>query len=111
MGASGSQPADVATVAGVEVFAVLVVAAAAAAAVVVVAAAVVVVAAADDDDDDEGQVSRLKLVVVGLLDHRQGLFLFQSSLIELEINFRWLSIRPSTYLRTLNLLKIACLPD
>ena len=84
MGASGSQPADVATVAGVEVFAVLVVAAAA---VVVVAAAVVVVAAADDDD--EGQVSRLKLVVVGLLDHRQGLFLFQSSLIELEINFRW----------------------
>ena len=86
MGASGSQPADVATVAGVEVFAVLVVAAAA---VVVVAAAVVVVAADDDDDDDEGQVSRLKLVVVGLLDHRQGLFLFQSSLIELEINFRW----------------------
>jgi hypothetical protein len=85
MGASGSQPADVATVAGVEVFAVLVVAAAAAA-VVVVAAAVVVVAA---DDDDEGQVSRLKLVVVGLLDHRQSLFLFQSSLIELEINFRW----------------------
>jgi hypothetical protein len=88
MGASGSQPADVATVAGVEVFAVLVVVAAAAA-VVVVAAAVVVVAAADDDDDDEGQVSRLKLVVVGLLDHRQSLFLFQSSLIELEINFRW----------------------
>ena len=100
MGASGSQPADVATVAGVEVFAVVVAA--------VVVAAVVVVA---DDDDDEGQVSRLKLVVVGLLDHRQGLFLFQSSLIELEINFRWLSIRPSTYLRTLNLLKIACLPD
>ena len=85
MGASGSQPADVATVAGVEVFAVVV------AAVVVadVAAADVVVVAAADDDDDEGQVSRLKLVVVGLLDHRQGLFLFQSSLIELEINFRW----------------------
>ena len=84
MGASGSQPADVATVAGVEVFAVVV--AAVVVAAVVVAAVVVV---ADDDDDDEGQVSRLKLVVVGLLDHRQGLFLFQSSLIELEINFRW----------------------
>ena len=87
MGASGSQPADVATVAGVEVFAVVVVVVVvAAAAADAVVADVVVVAA---DDDDEGQVSRLKLVVVGLLDHRQGLFLFQSSLIELEINFRW----------------------
>ena len=86
MDSSGSQPADVATVAGVEVFAVVVVVVVAAAAAAAVVADVVVVAA---DDDDEGQVSRLKLVVVGLLDHRQGLFLFQSSLIELEINFRW----------------------
>ena len=85
MAASGSQPAvvvevAVATVAGVEVVVVVVVVAAAVAAVVVVA---------DDGDDDEGQVPRLKLVVVGLLAHRQGLFLFQSSLIELKINFRW----------------------
>ena len=90
MGVSGSQPADVATVAGVEVVAV--VAAAVVVADVVVADVVVadvVVVADDDDDDDEGQVSRLKLVVVGLLAHRQGLFLFQSSLIELKINFRW----------------------
>ena len=87
MDSSGSQPAvveavvaaDVATVAGVEV---VVVAADVAAAVVV--ADVVVVAA-----DDEGQVPRLKLLVVGLRAHRQGLFLFQSSLIELKINFRW----------------------
>ena len=54
---------------------------------VVVADVVVVVVA--DDDDDEGQVPRLKLLVVGLRAHRQGLFLFQSSLIELKINFRW----------------------
>ena len=85
MAASGSQPAvvvevAVATVAGVEVVVAVVVVAAAVAAVVVVA---------DDGDDDEGQVPRLKLVVVGLLAHRQGLFLFQSSLIELKINFRW----------------------
>ena len=82
MDSSGSQPADVATVAGVEVFAVVV-------AAVVVAAVVVVDVVVADDDDDEGQVSRLKQVVVGLLDHRQGLFLFQSSLIELKINFSW----------------------
>ena len=80
MAASGSQPAvvvevAVATVAGVEV--------------VVVAAAAAVVVVADDGDDDEGQVPRLKLVIVGLLAHRQGLFLFQSSLIELKINFSW----------------------
>ena len=87
MAASGSQPAvvvevAVATVAGVEVVVVV--------AVVVVAAAVAaVVVVADDGDDDEGQVPRLKLVIVGLLAHRQGLFLFQSSLIELKINFRW----------------------
>lgn len=88
MAASGSQPAvvfevAVATVAGVEVVVVV--------AVVVVAAVVVaaVVVVADDGDDDEGQVPRLKLVIVGLLAHRQGLFLFQSSLIELKINFRW----------------------
>ena len=87
MAASGSQPAvvvevAVATVAGVEVVVVV--------AVVVVAAAVAaVVVVADDGDDDEGQVPRLKLVVVGWLAHRQGLFLFQSSLIELKINFRW----------------------
>ena len=87
MAASGSQPAvvvevAVATVAGVEVVVVV--------AVVVVAAAVAaVVVVADDGDDDEGQVPRLKLVVVGLLAHRQGLFLFQSSLIELKINFSW----------------------
>ena len=85
MAASGSQPAvvvevAVATVAGVEVVVAVVVVAAAVAAVVVVA---------DDGDDDEGQVPRLKLVVVGLLAHRQGLFLFQSSLIELKINFSW----------------------
>ena len=99
MDSSGSQPAvveavvaaDVATVAGVEVVAAVVVAAADVVADVVVADVVVadVVVVADDDDDDEGQVSRLKLVVVGLLAHRQGLFLFQSSLIELKINFRW----------------------
>ena len=87
MAASGSQPAvvvevAVATVAGVEVVVVV--------AVVVVAAAVAaVVVVADDGDDDEGQVPRLKLVIVGLLAHRQGLFLFQSSLIELKINFSW----------------------
>ena len=101
MGASGSQPADVATVAGVEVVAAAVVAAAAVVVADVVVAAVVVAAVvvadvvvADvvvvaADDDDEGQVSRLKLVDVGLLAHRQGLFLFQSSLIQLKINFKW----------------------
>ena len=79
---SGSQPAVVvevavdADVAGVEVVAV----------VVVVAAAVVVVVAAVSAAD-EGQVPRLKPVVVDLLAHRQGLFLFQSSLIELKIKF------------------------
>ena len=91
MGASGSQPADVATVAGVEVVAVAVVVVAAVVAAVVVAAVVVVadVVVVAADDDDEEQVSRLKLVDVGLLAHRQGLFLFQSSLIQLKINFRW----------------------
>ena len=83
MSSSGSQPAVVvevavdADVAGVEVVAV----------VVVVAAAVVVVVAAAVSAADEGQVPRLKPVVVDLLAHRQGLFLFQSSLIELKIKF------------------------
>ena len=81
MDSSGSQPAVVEAVVAADVATVAV------AAVVVadvVLADVVLVAAADD----EGQVPRLKLVVVGLLAHRQGLFLFQSSLIELKINFR-----------------------
>ena len=78
MDSSGSQPAVVEAVVAADVATVAVAAAA------VVVADVVLVAAADD----EGQVPRLKLVVVGLLAHQQGLFLFQSSLIELKINFR-----------------------
>ena len=88
MDSSGSQPAVVEAVVAADVATVAAAAAAAVVAAVVVAAVVladvVLVAAADD----EGQVPRLKLVVVGLLAHRQGLSLFQSSLIELKINFR-----------------------
>ena len=83
MDSSGSQPAVVEADVAADVATVAVAAAVVAAAAVVVADVVLVAAA-----DDEGQVPRLKLVVVGLLAHQQGLFLFQSSLIELKINFR-----------------------